>query len=57
MGDACYREQQHQQCVFAYESALELKAQPKAVSMSAVHYQLGAGEALRHWSPFFLALV
>ena len=41
MGDACFRRQLHQQCVFAYESALELSAKPKATSMSSVHYQLG----------------
>jgi len=29
MGDACYRQQLHQQCVFAYESALEMGVAPK----------------------------
>ena len=41
MGDACFRQQLHQQCVFAYDSALEFNAKPKATSLSAVHYQLG----------------
>lgn len=41
MGEACFRHQLHQQCLFAYESALELGAEPKATNMSSVHYQLG----------------
>ena len=41
MGDACFKQGQHQQCVFAYESAMELSTRPKATNLSSVHYQLG----------------
>ena len=44
MGDAAFRRGMHPECAFAYESALEFgeKRIPKSVSISLVHFHLGA---------------